>query len=72
MTCSQNIPEFCTEIYMAGDHCRRLASCQLIDGQCKLEKSPKFDKCKSCVEKCQQDYKDDQVKFFKCESKCAE
>jgi len=68
--CGPNTPEFCSMMYAAGDNCRQYANCQLIDGQCKLEKSPKFENCKSCVEKCELDYKDDVVNFFECESKC--
>jgi len=72
ITCGPNVADVCTEIYMAGDNCRRYANCQTIDGQCVLEKTPKFDSCKSCVEKCGIDYKDNQIEFFQCESKCAE
>ena len=70
ITCGPNVPEACTMIYMAGDNCRQFVSCQIIDGQCKANKSPRFDSCKACVEKCERDYLDDQIKFFECESKC--
>jgi len=72
ITCGPNVPEACTMIYMAGDNCRQFVSCQTIEGQCKIDKSPKFDSCKVCVEKCERNYQDDQIKFFECESKCAE
>lgn len=73
ITCGYvNVPQACDMMYMAGDNCRQYASCQSVDGQCKLEKSLKFDSCKSCVEKCELDYKDDQIKFFECESRCSE
>lgn len=72
ITCGPNIPDGCTEIYMAGDNCRQFASCQIVDGQCKLEKSLKFNNCKACVEKCEQDFPDGQIEFFECEGKCAE
>lgn len=72
ITCGPNIAEVCTEIYMAGDNCRRYASCQITNGQCKLEKTQKFDNCKACVEKCEIDDKDNPMEFFQCESKCAE
>ena len=71
ITCGPNVAEICTEIYMAGDNCRQFASCQVADGQCKLVRSAKFESCKACVEKCGVDYKDDQIKFFQCENKCA-
>lgn len=70
--CGSDVPQACDMMYAAGDNCRQFASCQTIDGQCKLEKTPKFDSCKSCVERCEQDFQDDQIKFFECESKCAE
>ena len=73
ITCGSNVPQACDFMYSAGDNCRQFASCEPIDGECKLKKSPEFDSCKSCVEKCEQDYPDDQViKFFECERKCAE
>ena len=72
ITCGSNVPEACTMIYMAGDNCRQFAVCRSIDGQCRLEESPKFDSCKFCVEKCELDHKDDSLKFFECESKCAQ
>lgn len=72
ITCGPNIPEVCDMMYMAGDNCRQYASCEIINGKCQLIKSPKFEECKSCVERCKLDFKDDQIKFFKCESKCTE
>ena len=72
ITCGPNVPDACTMIYMAGDNCRQFVSCRTINGQCKLEATPKFESCKSCVEKCELDYKDSQIGFFECESKCAE
>ena len=72
ITCGPNLPDACPEIYMAGDNCRRYAGCQSIEGQCILEKAPKFDSCKSCVEKCEIDFKDEQIEFLQCESRCAE
>lgn len=69
--CGPNVPDACPMMYAAGDNCRQFVSCQIVAGQCRLEKSPKFNSCKACVEKCQQDYPDDPVKFSECESKCA-
>jgi hypothetical protein len=71
ITCGPNVADVCTEIYMAGDNCRPYASCKTINGQCALEKTPKFDSCKSCVEKCKTDYGTGQIEFFQCENKCA-
>ncbi|MFA5776320.1 MAG: hypothetical protein WC988_02095 [Patescibacteria group bacterium] len=72
ITCGSNVPQACDYMYKAGDNCRQFASCQTMNDQCILTRAPKFDSCKSCVEKCQQDSQDDQIKFFQCESKCAE
>jgi len=72
ITCGPNVPQICDMMYVAGDNCRQFARCQVIDGQCKLEKVLKFDSCKLCVEKCEFDYKNDQIKFFECEGGCAE
>jgi hypothetical protein len=72
ITCGPNVPDACTMIYMAGDNCRQFANCQTIGNQCKLTKSPKFDNCKACVKNCEQNYPEDQIKFFECENKCAE
>ena len=72
ITCGPNVPNACTMMYAAGDRCRQFVSCQTVEGQCRLEKSPKFDSCKACVEKCEQGFQDDNIKFFECESRCAE
>ncbi len=72
IACGPNIPETCDMMYAAGDNCRQYASCQTMNGQCQLVKTQKFDDCKSCVEKCEQNFKDDQINFFQCESKCTE
>jgi len=72
ITCGANIPERCTALYQFGDRCRQFASCGIIDGSCELVKNAEFDECKSCVEKCSEDFKDDVIQKFSCESKCAE
>jgi len=72
ITCGPNVPEACTMMYAAGDNCHQFVSCQTIEGQCKIDKSSRFDSCKACVEKCERNYQDDQIKFFECESSCAE
>jgi hypothetical protein len=72
ITCGSNVPDACTMMYMAGDNCRQFASCEIVAGQCKLIKSPKFDDCRACVEKCEQNNSEDPIKFFECESKCME
>lgn len=72
ITCGPNVPEICDMMYAIGDNCRQYASCQVVNGQCRLEKTSKFDICKSCVEKCEQGFKDDGFKFFECGSRCSE
>lgn len=68
--CGPNVPEICSEIYMHGDFCRQYVKCEVINGVCQLVKSEKFEKCKSCVEKCSEDFKDKFLKLSECESKC--
>ena len=70
ITCGPNIPEACDTMYTPSDGCRQYASCQTTDGQCKLEKTPKFDSCKACVEKCAKDFPNDPSKGYDCESGC--
>ena len=71
ITCGPNVPEACDMMYASGDICRQFASCQTTSGQCGLTKTPKFDTCKSCVEKCVQDFKEDSIKLSQCEGSCA-
>ncbi len=70
ISCGSNIPNACTEIYMAGDNCRQFADCRIINGKCALKTTPQFDNCKACVEKCERDFVGDQIGFFQCESNC--
>src|SRR4030042_2460462 len=67
ITCGPNIPDACTLIYKSGDICRQFASCITISGRCQLEKSIKFEDCKSCVEECGLDNQDDGIKSLECE-----
>ena len=71
ITCGSNVPEACDLMYRAGDTCRQFASCQTVKGQCQVELSPRFDNCKSCVEKCEQEFPNGQAEFFECESSCS-
>ena len=72
ITCGPNIPDACTEIYMIGDGCRQYAKCEIINGKCQLVQNKKFEDCKSCVEKCSEDFKNDPIKLSQCAYKCAE
>jgi hypothetical protein len=70
ITCGSNIPGACDTMYVSGDNCRKYANCQIIEGKCQLVKTQKFDDCKSCVERCLVDFKDDYIKLSECEGKC--
>jgi hypothetical protein len=70
ITCGPNVPEACDMMYVPSDGCRQLAACQTTDGQCKLEKTPEFDSCKACVEKCAKKFPSDPAKSYDCEAGC--
>lgn len=72
ITCGSNIPEVCTAMYASGDNCRQFANCQVINNKCQLVSSQKFNDCTSCVKKCQNEFKNDVIKAFSCESTCSE
>lgn len=72
ITCGPNVPDQCLALYSAGDSCRQYVNCQNVNGQCTLEKSAKFDSCKSCIEKCELESKNDPENFSQCESSCIE
>lgn len=74
IVCSTQPAEVCPAIYKLGDKCRQFAECTKIDGQCQQVENPQFTECKSCVERCEQQYKDnpDSSKVFMCESECGE
>jgi hypothetical protein len=70
ITCGQNIPDACTEVYMIGDFCRQYAVCEIINDKCKLIENSKFDECKVCVENCIEDFQGSEA--FDCENECRE
>lgn len=70
ITCGVAIPRACTTVYLVGDSCRQYAKCQIINGKCQLVKSDKFDSCKTCVEDCQKNSKNNQVNITDCEMRC--
>lgn len=74
IVCGSDVPEMCTLEYQVGDLCRQFARCETISGKCQLVKEAKFEDCKSCVEKCQENFpnSDDQIEFSQCESDCGE
>lgn len=72
ITCGSDVPQACDFMYALGDRCRQYARCEVVNGKCQLIKSIKFDECKSCVEKCLENFKDDMPKASYCESECVE
>lgn len=68
--CGPNPAEVCTAMYALGDKCLQYAECAIVDGQCGLKLSERFNTCKSCVDKCSKQYQSDVVKMFECESQC--
>ncbi len=68
--CGPNPPEMCTAMYGLGDFCRQYVRCEIREGQCQLVEDPKFDACRSCVEKCQNP--NDPIDAFGCEAECRE
>jgi len=68
--CGSNPPDVCTEIYMLGDKCLQYAKCGVKNGQCQQIENSQFLRCKSCVQKCTDTYKDNNIKLFECENKC--
>lgn len=74
ISCGSNVPDVCTEEYRLGDKCRKFVSCQTTNNSCQKIVDSRFEECKSCVEKCDEKYKDnkDPAKVFECEVKCGE
>ncbi|RJO59432.1 hypothetical protein C4546_02330 [Candidatus Parcubacteria bacterium] len=70
ITCGPNIAEICTDIYLMGDRCRQFASCGIVNNTCQQIQNPQFTACKTCVESCLNQFANDQVKAFECESAC--
>jgi hypothetical protein len=70
-TCGPNVPQFCTAEYQLGDKCRQYLRCEAINNSCRLvDDGGKFQKCKSCVEQCTKNHKDDIFKETGCELGC--
>lgn len=70
ITCGPAVPDVCTEIYMLGDNCRKLAKCEVAGGECRAVLSEDFEQCKACVKKCETDFSTDNMKMFECEYSC--
>ncbi len=68
--CGSNPPNACTAMYGIGDKCLQYAKCGVINGKCQQVQNPQFTQCKSCVQKCIDANKNDNMKLFECESNC--
>lgn len=68
--CGSNPPDYCTTMYGIGDKCLQYAKCGIQNGTCQQIIDPQFTQCKSCVEDCIENNKDDPMKSLECESKC--
>lgn len=68
--CGPNPPDYCTMMYGLGDKCLQYAKCGIENNKCQQIENPQFTQCKSCVEACIENNKDDTIKSFECESKC--
>ena len=62
--------QMCTEMYQLGDKCRQYAKCGVVSGTCQQIESPEFTACKSCAQKCENDFPNNPDKAFICESQC--
>mgnify|MGYP003350282198 CR=1 FL=1 len=70
ITCGPNEAQMCTMMYQIGDGCRQFAKCEVTANGCQQAVSPKFEECKTCVEKCMDIYQNSVEKQFECENKC--
>jgi len=68
--CGSNPPDVCTMIYQVGDKCLKYATCGVQNGTCGQTQNSQFTQCKTCVQKCIDTNKDDNIKLFECESGC--
>ena len=68
--CGSNPPDVCTEIYEVGDKCLQYARCGIQNGKCQQIQNTQFTQCKTCVQKCIDTNKNDNIGLFECESKC--
>ncbi len=67
LACGSSPPQVCTADYQLGDRCRQYAYCDGSSGSCTLVKTPRFETCRACVEKCGGA---DATEILTCEEKC--
>jgi hypothetical protein len=70
VVCGSNPAQMCTEMYQIGDRCLQYVKCGILNGKCEQIENHLFTQCKSCVEKCIENNKEDVIKSFECESNC--
>ena len=70
ISCGYSQPMMCTMMYSLGDKCLQYAKCAEVDGECQQVANPKFDACKTCVQKCLQLKSDNAMQQFECEAAC--
>lgn len=70
LTCGPNIAKECTMEMRIDDFCREYVRCEKVGRECQLIKEPKFEECKACIERCNQE--EDPEKAFQCASRCGE
>jgi hypothetical protein len=70
ISCGSNPADVCTETYMVGDKCLQYAKCGVRNGTCSQVENKSFTQCKTCVQNCIDNNKDNSEKLFGCESTC--
>jgi hypothetical protein len=70
ITCGPKVPDACTMEARTDDICRQYISCERISGDCRVAMKSGFEKCRDCIEGCNQI--DDGAEAFGCAQACAE
>ena len=61
----------CDLIYSLGDNCRQFVKCEEVNGTCQKVISSSYTSCKTCIEKCMSDFKNDLAEQFNCGNTCS-
>ena len=67
VTCGFGEPLACTAVYQIGDLCRQYVSCEVREGVCTQNASPKYSECVDCINKCEAK---DEIEAFQCDEAC--
>jgi|GEM_PF-4531594 len=54
ISCGRRIPRY--NEFVWGDECKQFARCEINRGACQLVKTPTYDECKTCIERCDIEY----------------